>query len=144
MNERVVLDTNIFISAVLSSDGASREVLRLALLKEITPVFGNALFSEYEDVLGRDHIFANAPISRSDRQALFEALLRVSLWIRIHFLWRPNLKDESDNHVLELAVASGAQAIITNNIRDFSKSELAFPSLMITTASDWLKWRREK
>ncbi|MDD5028207.1 MAG: PIN domain-containing protein [Rhodoferax sp.] len=32
----------------------------------------------------------------------------------IYYLWRPNLRDEADNHVLELAVAAGAQAIITN------------------------------
>ena len=144
MSERIVIDTNIFVSAILSPDGAARAVLRLALTKEVTPIFGNALLSEYEDVLGRDNIFAHAKITSSDRQALFEALLNVSVWTNIHFLWRPNLRDEGDNHVLELAIASGASAIITNNIKDFSRSELAFPSLMIKTASDWLTWRRQK
>jgi putative PIN family toxin of toxin-antitoxin system len=144
MNKRIVLDTNIFIGAVLSPDGAAREVIRLALMREVVPIFGNALFSEYEDVLSRSDLFATARISQCERQSLFEALLHVSEWTQIHFLWRPNLRDESDNHVIELGVASGAQAIITNNLRDFSSGELAFPKLMITTASDWLNWRRQK
>jgi hypothetical protein len=35
-----------------------------------------------------------------------------------NFLWRPNLPDEADNHVIELAVAGGASAVVTNNVRD--------------------------
>lgn len=44
--DRVVIDTNIFVSAVMNADGAPRAVLRLALRGEILPLFGNALFSE--------------------------------------------------------------------------------------------------
>jgi len=39
---------------------------------------------------------------------------------RIYFLWRPNLRDEADNHLVELAVAGGAQAVVTRNKRDFA------------------------
>jgi uncharacterized protein len=144
MIEKVVLDTNVFVSAILSADGAARAVLRLALNRNVTPVFGNALFNEYEEVLGRDHIFEKSVIGKGDRQALFKAVLNVSIWTNIHFLWRPNLRDEGDNHVLELGVASGAQAIISHNIKDFSNSELIFPNLMIATPGDWLNRRHTK
>lgn len=143
MSERIVLDTNVFVSAVLSADGAARTILRLVLNGAVTPVFGNALFNEYQDVLGRDQIFEKAVVTQSERQALFEAVLHMSIWTNIHFLWRPNLRDESDNHVLELAIASGAQAVITNNLKDFMRSDLTFPNLLITTPRDWLS-RRQK
>lgn len=141
---KVVLDTNIFVSAVLSPDGGAREILRMALNGAIKPIFGNALLSEYEDVLGRNSIFEHAKISQQERQVLFEALLNSCQWSRVHFLWRPNLRDENDNHVLELGVASGAHSIVTSNVRDFSGSELAFPHLRVLTPGEFLNWRRAK
>ncbi|MCX5875019.1 MAG: PIN domain-containing protein, partial [Deltaproteobacteria bacterium] len=49
----VVIDTNVFVSGLRSGGGASREVLRRALRGEYVPLFGNALWLEYEDLLGR-------------------------------------------------------------------------------------------
>ncbi len=43
----------------------------------------------------------------------------------------PNLKDEADNHLIELAIAGNAQIIATQNIKDFRNSELLFPNLSI-------------
>jgi putative PIN family toxin of toxin-antitoxin system len=143
MRERIVIDTNVCVSAVLSSEGAARSVVRLALKEQVIPVFGNALFSAYEDVLGRKQIFEKSVIDHEERLALFHALLSVSDWTSIHFLWRPNPKDEADNHVMELAIASGASAIVTSNIRDFSKGELVFPNLIIATPCEWLGRRTQ-
>lgn len=139
-----MVDTNVFVSALLSPDGAARAVLRLALHGTIKPVFGNALFVEYEGLLARSQIWATCPLSDDERKALFEALLSVSDWVRIHYLWRPNLPDEADNHVLELAVAAGARAIVTANIRDFRRAELLFPTVRILTPGDFLTWRRDQ
>jgi predicted nucleic acid-binding protein len=46
-------------------------------------------------------------------------------------LWRPNLRDEGDNHIVELAVAGGAGMIVTNNVADFRNAELKFPGIEI-------------
>jgi predicted nucleic acid-binding protein len=40
----------------------------------------------------------------------------------IYFLWRPMLKDPDDDMVLELAVASRSQVIVTHNVGDFFRS----------------------
>ena len=42
---------------------------------------------------------------------------------QVHFLWRPNLKDPGDDFILELAVESECDYIVTHNLRDFSGSE---------------------
>ena len=57
-------------------------------------------------------------------------------WVRVYYLWRPNLPDESDNHVIELAVAGGADAIVTHNKRDFGQTELRFPGLRVVTGGE--------
>jgi predicted nucleic acid-binding protein len=59
--------------------------------------------------------------------------MSVSEWIYIYYLWKPNLKDEADNHLIELAVAGNAQLIATNNVKHFKNAELLFPSLKILT-----------
>jgi conserved hypothetical protein TIGR00305 len=82
---RVVIDTNVFVSALISADGAPRKVIRFALEGQIEPVFGNALFAEYEDVLAREALFTRAPLNRAERSALFDALLSVSRWTSLHF-----------------------------------------------------------
>lgn len=100
---------------------------------------GAALFSEYEDLLMRRELMAESPLSLAERQQLFEAVLSVCEWVRIYFLWRPNLPDEADNHLIELAIAGGADAIVTNNIRDLRNSELSFPHLQVLTPAQFLK-----
>lgn len=53
--------------------------------------------------------------------------------------WRPNLPDEGDNHLVELAVAGGASRIVTQNLRDLQGKELKFPGLVAVTPAHFLK-----
>ncbi|MBX9458829.1 MAG: PIN domain-containing protein [Rhizobium sp.] len=46
-----------------------------------------------------------------------------SIWQDLHLNWRPNLTDEADNHVMELAVAANATMIVTQNVRDIIRPE---------------------
>lgn len=92
---------------------------------------GPALFAEYESLLGRETVFSGSPLSATQREAVFDAFLSVCRWTRIYFLWRPNLRDEADNHVVELAVAGGARSIVTKNVRDFRAADLQFPDLQV-------------
>jgi predicted nucleic acid-binding protein len=73
-----------------------------------------------------------------EQNDLFEAYLSTCKWNEIYYAWRPNLRDEDDNFVVELAVASGAEAIITYNIKDFKNSELIFNHKIITP-EDFIK-----
>ena len=118
----VVIDTNVFVAGLRSGGGASREIIRLALTGKIKPIFGNALWLEYEDLLGRD-IWTNST-SDSERRQVLSALIKVGQWVTVYYGWRPNLPDEADNHLIELAIAGGADVIITHNIRDIKRGEL--------------------
>ena len=102
-------------------------------------MIGEALFLEYEDVLNRRDLFRTSPLSPHERQELFAAFLSVCEWVQVYFSWRPNLPDEADNHIVELAVAGGTAMIVTNNVRDFRAGELRFPGLRIVTPWDLVK-----
>jgi putative PIN family toxin of toxin-antitoxin system len=133
----VVIDTNVFVAGLRSDGGASREVLRDALLGKIEPLFGNALWLEYEDLLGRP-VWTDATTSKERRQVL-AALAGVGRWVNIYYGWRPNLPDESDNHLIELAMAGGAAAIITHNVRDICRGELLLNRLRVLTPAEYLE-----
>jgi putative PIN family toxin of toxin-antitoxin system len=127
---KVVVDTNIIVSALLGhSGGAARQVLRLCLEGQLIPLMGTSLFLEFEDVTARSDLFESSLLNQADRNILFDAFLSVCVWTHVYYLWRPNLPDEGDNHVLELAVAGDASVIITENVRDFRRTELLFPRL---------------
>lgn len=65
--------------------------------------------------------------------------MAVCQWVHVYYLWRPNLPDEGDNHIVELAIAGYAQTIVTNNTRDFKKPELLFPRINIIKPNEFLE-----
>lgn len=134
-----MIDTNVLTGALLRRVGHNREVIRACLEGKWTPLIGQALFLEYEDVLGRRPLFRSCPLSEGERRELFAAFLSVCEWVEIYFSWRPNLPDEGDNHIVELAVAGGAEVIVTNNVRDFRRAQLRFPSLRTVSPHEFLK-----
>lgn len=133
------MDTNVFVSAILGPKGASREVIRACLETKVQPLMGMALFAEYQALLSRKSLFESCFLDSGERDALLKAFLSVCQWTRTFFLWRPNLPDEDDNHIVELALAGGASRIVTLNVRDFRRGELAFPGLKIVKPAALLK-----
>jgi len=119
--------------------GASGAVIKACLLGEHIPLMGNALFAEYEDVMGRVALFRKCRLSVIERDELLDIFLATCRWTRIYFGWRPNLPDEGDNHLVELAVAGGAERIVTYNLRDLRNMELKFPELAAVTPAQFLR-----
>lgn len=105
---------------------------------------GNALFAEIEDVFARQAPFVGCTTSAEDRTIVLDAFFSRCRWVSISYIWRPNLRDEPDNHIIELAVAGGAEMIVTQNLRDFRSGDLAFPGLNIVSPGEALKlWDEE-
>jgi putative PIN family toxin of toxin-antitoxin system len=135
---RVILDSNVLVSAFTSSEGASRQVLRRVLNDSAEALISIALFAEYEAVLARRETQRRCPLSVPEQIRLFDAFLSRTRLVEVYYRWRPNLPDEGDNHVLELAVATGDAPIVTFNRRDFRGGELRFPSIVVQTPGVWL------
>ncbi len=140
MDCRIVVDTNVLVGAALNAaDGDNREVLRRCFRQLAQPLIGAALFHEYEDLFDRPEPLARSPLSSEERQGLFAAFLSVCEWVKVYYLWRPNLPDEGHNHIVELAIAGGADAIVTKNTRESRGGELRFPHLRILTPSEFIQ-----
>jgi putative PIN family toxin of toxin-antitoxin system len=75
------------------------------------------LLFEYEDVLKRKSL--NIALTYDDIDDILDYLCAVADKREIYYLWRPFLKDPKDDMVLELAVESRSNYIITHNIDDF-------------------------
>ena len=85
------------------------------------PAVSVPLVLEYEMGLKR-----RTALSDEDAEVIVDYLCKVADRRRIHFLWRPFLKDPADEMVLEVAVEAEAEVIVTHNVRDFEGVEDRF------------------
>ena len=136
---KIILDTNILIGACLGSR-YDNLVIRGCLTGDFKPLVSHALLFEYEDLIGRGSVFDHpVALNFEEREILFNALYSVCRLIDVSYLWRPNLKDEGDNFIVELAVAGNADYIVTKNLKDFRQSELVFDSFKVITPKQLLE-----
>lgn len=139
MNQPIVIDTSVLVNALLGPSGPARELIRRCLQGQLKPLISNALFQEYEDVTSRPHIRQQCHLSTEEMRELLNAYYSICEWTPIYYLWRPNLRDEADNFLVELAVAGNASCIVTNNLKDLQKAELIFPGIRILTPEQLLR-----
>jgi putative PIN family toxin of toxin-antitoxin system len=118
---RVVLDTSVLVAAMRSRRGASFELVARLGKGSFEVAVSVPLVLEYESALLR-HLAAS-PLTEDDVRALIDYVCVVAIQQEVFFLWRPFLRDPSDDLVLELAVAAGCDAVVTHNVRDFQGAE---------------------
>ncbi len=115
--KRIVLDTNVIVAALMSRRGASFRLLSLVGRGRFEICVSVPLVLEYESAAKA--ISRSAGLRHSDIDDVLDYLCQVALRRRIHFLWRPFLQDADDDMLLELAVESESDHIVTHNLRDF-------------------------
>lgn len=135
MKARIVIDTNVFISALQSRNGASFKLLTLFGRDKFVLSVSVPLVLEYEGTAKK--ISRSIKLSHQDIDDIIDYLCSVSEHRKVHFLWRPFLRDPSDDMVLELAVESESDYILTYNKRDFQGSERF--GIKIITPKEFLK-----
>jgi putative PIN family toxin of toxin-antitoxin system len=118
---QIVVDTNVFITALRSQFGASYKLLSL-IDEEIYKLnLSVPLALEYEEVAKR--MIGEISLSEKEIDDILDFVIHRSNQWHIFYLWRPQLKDPSDDMVLELAVTAGCHYILTYNLDDFKGSK---------------------
>lgn len=79
------------------------------------------LLLEYEDVLKRPG--SGISLSAGEIEDILDFICAAANLREIFYLWRPVLPDPKDDFILELAVESQCDCIITYNGRDFAGAE---------------------
>ena len=118
---QIVIDTNVLVSALLSQKGASYLLLMLADSGLFETNLSVPLVVEYEDVANR--ILPQTTLSENDLDSILNYICHVANRRQIYYLWRPFLRDSKDDMVLELAVASRCDYIVSFNKKDFKGVE---------------------
>lgn len=121
-----VLDTDVLVAALRSSQGASRQLLRCALDRRFELLLSVPLILEYEAVHTRSEHLAACGLSAAEVERVIDDLAAVAQPVRLAFRWRPRLPDPNDDMVLETAVNGNAHAIVTFNQRDFEGTSRDF------------------
>jgi putative PIN family toxin of toxin-antitoxin system len=116
---RLILDTNVLVAALRSPNGASANLLVRARRNECVMLASVGLFLEYESVLKRDEQLEASHLSKRQVDQFIDALASFVEPVRIHYHWRPVLKDADENKVLEAAVNGAVDGIVTFNTKDF-------------------------
>ena len=106
-----VLDTNVFVSALLLPDSKPRQALDLALRKGQVLV-SSAVLAEVYEVLSRKRF--RRYVDEDEVRLFLAALARESHWVDVDVRLKA-CRDPKDDKFLELAVAGGAMHIVTGD-----------------------------
>jgi putative PIN family toxin of toxin-antitoxin system len=98
MTTKVVLDTNVVVSANLVGEGLPAAILDLAINREILMIVSSPVLEEYEEVLHRPRLKLDPA-----RVAAVMALIRKNSLFVCPAITATAASDESDNRFLECA-----------------------------------------
>ena len=133
---RVVVETNVLVSGLLSPFGAPSRIVRMIVSGALALCVDARILTEYADVLGRPKF----GFHRDDIRALLDQVKVVGIVASAHPL-PTALQDPADEPFLETAIAGQAECLITGNIRDFPVS--ARGGMKVLTPSEFLGYYRE-
>jgi putative PIN family toxin of toxin-antitoxin system len=117
---QVVLDTSVLVAAMRSRFGASNRLLSLVGDNRWRPNITVAVALEYEAVLKRNCREFN--LTEEEIDDTLDAIFSYAGLHRLYFLWRPVAADPDDDLVMEAAIASHSDFVVTFNKRDFPES----------------------
>ncbi|MCX5665481.1 MAG: putative toxin-antitoxin system toxin component, PIN family [Candidatus Omnitrophica bacterium] len=111
---RVVIDTNVLVSGLLSPYGASAEIVRMAAAGSLDLLYDARILSEYREVLARPKF----SFEKSKTDILLDFIEHygipvAAMPLSIHL---PDLDDES---FLEVAISGKAECLITGNVAHY-------------------------
>jgi len=118
---QIVIDTNVFISALRSKFGASYKLLMSLENGKFETNVSVSLAMEYEEVSKR--ILSKIKLTKNEVEDVLNYVISAANRRKVYYLWRPFLPDSKDDLVLELAVAANCEIIVTFNKKHFREVE---------------------
>ena len=120
----IVMDTNVLVAGASRREGSlAYRIVMGVLRREIPLTLTAAIAWEYLDVLQRPRVLGLTRLDHSQSADLVTGLVALSREVQIHFIWRPNLRDELDNKFVEAAIHASA-IVVTYNSRHFDSPDL--------------------
>ncbi|HBC88167.1 MAG TPA: putative toxin-antitoxin system toxin component, PIN family [Lentisphaeria bacterium] len=113
---KIVLDTNVLVSGLLTPFGTSGNIVRMLTSGKITLCLDARILLEYDEVLHRPH-FGIDP----QKTVIVLEHIRHTGQVYAAVPLDSNLPDIDDNPFLEIAISSGAECLITGNLKHFPK-----------------------
>ncbi len=133
---RVVVDTNILVSGLLSSSGPPAKIVSAILKGTLIPVMSEATFAELEDVLQRPRLqplFTRAGVNSSLFLADLQKLAHV---VKPHVV-PDTIRDEADRPFLELMASRPAPQFLITGDKDFEQDR--YQGVPVISASWFVK-----
>jgi putative PIN family toxin of toxin-antitoxin system len=118
---QIVVDTNVFVTALRSKYGASYKLIQLIKKGIFQLNLSVPLAVEYEAVAKKT--IGEITLDEKEVDNILDFVINMSNRWKIFYLWRPELNDPGDDMVLELAVTANCEYIVTYNVADFEPSK---------------------
>ena len=115
---KIVLDTNIVVSALLSPHGLPAKILNLVLNGNVTMIYDNNILSEYIDVLGREYLKINRELVN-----IVLGFIEKDCEYKIAVPQNKPFSDEDDRIFYELFKSGDVDYLITGNKKHFPKEK---------------------
>lgn len=136
---KIVLDTNVLLSALLFPGGPPEKILTLAKLGELTLFLSPDILSEFKKVMRVKFKYEESEIE--EFIARFRAFAQLTYpEERVQLITRV----DADNRILECAIQARAEFLVTGDKRDILPLK-KIQSTLILTPSQFLEyWHRKK
>jgi len=137
--QKVIIDANVLVSALIQRNYPNFILYNCVLENHVQVCLSDDLFEEYLDVLNRQKFSKNPDFVNKAEFILAQIDTKATKFYPTQKL--DVIKDKDDNKLLELAVESKADFIITGNTNDFTMSD--YKGTKIVTPKDYWDNYRE-
>lgn len=134
---KIVLDTNVLVSGLLTPFGNCGEIVRMLTSDEITLCVDSRILVEYGEALCRPHF----NIDPQKAAAVIE-YIQASSETHVTSPLAIPLPDENDNPFMEVALSSGADCLVTGNLKHFP--ERCRAGITVLAPKDFLEFFRRR
>ncbi|MFB0515205.1 MAG: putative toxin-antitoxin system toxin component, PIN family [Candidatus Neomarinimicrobiota bacterium] len=111
---KIVLDTNVVVSGLLNTHGKPGAILQMVAIRALIICYDARIITEYREVLLRPKF----PINETEVDAILEHIEASGHLVATSPLPQ-HLPDPDDEPFLEVALAGGAEYLVTGNVKHY-------------------------